>query len=56
MATDPVCGMYVDEATSRLTAVVRGRTYYFCSDECKVSFDKEPTKYTAKAPSTSNSR
>ncbi len=38
MATDPVCGMYVDETTSKLTAVVRGRTYYFCSETCQETF------------------
>ncbi len=38
MATDPVCGMYVDESTSTLTAVVRGRTYYFCSETCRETF------------------
>ena len=38
MATDPVCGMYVDETTSKLTAVVRGRTYYFCSETCRETF------------------
>ncbi len=38
MATDPVCGMYVDEATSGLTTVVRGRTYYFCSETCLETF------------------
>ena len=38
MATDPVCGMFVDEATSTLTAVVRGRTYYFCAETCRETF------------------
>ena len=38
MATDPVCGMYVDERTAVLTAVVRGRTYYFCSETCLDTF------------------
>jgi Cu+-exporting ATPase len=38
MATDPVCGMYVDESTAVLTAVVRGRTYYFCSETCLETF------------------
>ena len=37
MATDPVCGMYVDEGT-HLTAVVRGRQYYFCSETCLEAF------------------
>ena len=37
MATDPVCGMYVDEGT-HLTAVVRGRRHYFCSETCLETF------------------
>jgi len=37
MATDPVCGMYVDEGT-HLTATVRGRKYYFCSETCLETF------------------
>ncbi|TLZ88513.1 MAG: heavy metal translocating P-type ATPase [Methanobacteriota archaeon] len=37
MATDPVCGMYVDEGT-HLTSVVRGRRYYFCSETCLEAF------------------
>ncbi len=38
MATDPVCGMYVDDTTSTLTAIVRGRKYYFCSETCLETF------------------
>jgi multidrug efflux pump subunit AcrA (membrane-fusion protein)/YHS domain-containing protein len=48
---DPVCGMEVDHAKAKAaghTAAYRGETYYFCSDECKVSFDKAPAKYAAK--------
>src|SRR5437867_1242005 len=37
MPTDPVCGMYVDEGT-HLTAIVRGRKYYFCSETCLETF------------------
>src|SRR2546428_712472 len=37
MATGPVCGMYVDEGT-HLTAVIRGRRYYFCSETCLEAF------------------
>src|SRR5438093_7343608 len=43
MAVDPVCGMYVDEATTTLKAVVGGRTYYFCSTTCLETF-LEPQK------------
>lgn len=38
MASDPVCGMYVDESTAELKAQVRGVTYYFCSESCMREF------------------
>ncbi len=47
--TDPVCGMELDENKAKAegkTATYNGRTYYFCSDECKRKFDKNPGKYT----------
>lgn len=37
MATDPVCGMEVDEK-SALSAVVGGKKNYFCSNECRDAF------------------
>ncbi len=39
MATDPVCGMHVDEKTTTLTSVRQGKTYYFCSNSCKTQFE-----------------
>jgi len=38
MAKDPICGMYVDEKTAELKAVVRGTTYFFCSKSCLDEF------------------
>lgn len=38
MATDPVCGMYVDETPKSLHATVDGRTYYFCAESCMQTF------------------
>src|SRR5487761_1347391 len=38
MATDPVCGMFVDESENSLHATVRGTTYYFCSAGCLRTF------------------
>jgi Cu+-exporting ATPase len=38
MAKDPICGMYVDEATAELKGQVRGGTYYFCSESCLHEF------------------
>jgi Cu+-exporting ATPase len=48
MAKDPVCGMNVDEKTAKLKSAYMGKTYYFCSQACKSSFDKNPTKYATK--------
>jgi Cu+-exporting ATPase len=42
MATDPVCGMAVDE-TSALRAERDGRTFYFCSERCRQKFLENPT-------------
>jgi Cu+-exporting ATPase len=38
MARDPVCGMYVDEEHAAFTTEVEGRTYYFCSEACMLTF------------------
>jgi P-type Cu+ transporter len=38
MPSDPVCGMFVEEAESTLHATVRGTTYYFCSQTCLKTF------------------
>jgi len=38
MATDPVCGMSVEEGPEALRLLRDNRTYYFCSGECLRSF------------------
>jgi len=48
VAKDPVCGMLVDEKTAKFKSENMGKTYYFCSQMCKTSFDKNPMKYTGK--------
>jgi membrane fusion protein, copper/silver efflux system len=51
MSVDPVCGMEVDEARAKAagkTSMYQGKTYYFCAEECKERFDKEPGKYVKK--------
>ncbi len=40
LATDPVCGMYVDEKSSTLATEREGRKYYFCSTNCKIQFER----------------
>ena len=54
-AKDPVCGMDVDEkkaAAINRTTAHSGRTYYFCSDDCKKRFDAEPMKFANGATAT----
>lgn len=38
MATDPICGMAVDEATAELKLLRDNRTYFFCSSHCLREF------------------
>lgn len=46
MAKDPVCGMEVDEKKAAATAEHMGKKYFFCSPHCKMTFEREPEKYT----------
>ena len=51
MSKDAVCGMSVDETKAGAagrTTKYSGKTYYFCSDECKRDFEKNPKKYTGR--------
>jgi YHS domain-containing protein len=45
MATDPVCGMNVDEKTAKYSSEYNGKQVYFCREACKNSFDIDPSKY-----------
>jgi len=45
MAIDPVCKMKVDEKKAKFKSEYQGKTYYFCSAQCKTDFDKNPKKY-----------
>jgi len=52
MAVDPVCGMQVNqqEAESKgRTGQYGGKSFYFCSDDCKQTFDKAPEQYARKS-------
>lgn len=51
MTTDPVCGMQVDEKTTQWKADYNGRTFYFCSTQCRDKFKANPEKYAAEAAS-----
>lgn len=50
MIKDPVCSSDLDqlESTQRgLTSDYMGRVYYFCSEECKARFDRDPSQFAA---------
>jgi YHS domain-containing protein len=44
-ATDPVCGMAVEEKKAAATVAHNGKTYYFCATACQTTFQKAPEKY-----------
>ena len=46
-ATDPVCGMSVDPATSPHHAEHAGQAYHFCSAGCRTRFAADPARYLA---------
>lgn len=37
--------MSVDEKKTKYTSELEGRTFYFCSANCKSDFDKDPHRY-----------
>jgi YHS domain-containing protein len=37
--------MMVDEKSAKWKSDHGGKTYYFCSEGCKRTFDKDPKKY-----------
>jgi Cu+-exporting ATPase len=45
MATDPVCGMTVDETSAAGKSVFDGRTFYFCSAHCLRAFEANPQPF-----------
>lgn len=42
---DPVCGMEKAKSEFKFTSQYKGKTYYFCSQNCKEMFDGEPRGY-----------
>jgi YHS domain-containing protein len=45
LARDPVCGMDVEIARAAASTDFDGRTYYFCTLQCKDDFERQPTMY-----------
>ncbi|WP_231189968.1 permease [Haladaptatus sp. DYF46] len=50
---DPVCGMEVNPEEADYSTEHDGKTYYFCSQSCKESFDPEEANTTIREQATS---
>ena len=50
MVNDPVCLMEFDPRQAKAVVEYEGRTYYFCSSECKEKFLQQPRIFLDKAP------
>jgi len=48
MVQDPVCKMIIEKEKAVVSVEYKGEIYYFCSEECKEAFLKNPEKYTVK--------
>lgn len=46
---DLVCGMMVDPETAPARATFEGKTYHFCTLECRDQFEARPAHYVARA-------
>jgi YHS domain-containing protein len=56
MAIDPVCKRQVEEKTAAGKSEYRGKPYYFCSDQCKQAFDRNPERYVNEKVRTAGGR
>lgn len=43
---DPVCGMMIEPDDAVASVEHEGKTYYFCSQDCKEAFEEDPESYT----------
>lgn len=55
MERDPVCDMEVDPKSAPKSEF-QGKTYYFCSLQCKQAFDENPKEYVDKERELSKRR
>ena len=45
MTRDPVCGMELEDSKIVARSTYLGCSYAFCSEACKIEFDKNPRQY-----------
>ncbi|MEW6054426.1 MAG: heavy metal translocating P-type ATPase [Nitrospirota bacterium] len=47
--TDPVCKMTIEDKDAAGTSSYKGKTYYFCAEQCRDDFEKAPEAYLGEA-------
>lgn len=47
---DPVCGMTVVPGVKDIIANIDGEIYYFCAEDCRRSFERNPQKFLDPKP------
>jgi YHS domain-containing protein len=47
LATDPVCGMRINQLYAAAQSEFDGQTYYFCLEDCLKKFVRDPRQYLA---------
>lgn len=47
--TDPVCKMTIEDKDAAGTSSYKGKTYYFCAEQCRNDFEKAPEAYLGEA-------
>jgi YHS domain-containing protein len=55
LVVDPVCGMVLNQQCVAAQSEYRGKTYYFCVDNCRKKFAQDPERYLV-APQTNLAR
>ena len=55
-ATDPICGMQVDERTAAGSSVFEGSNYYFCSAGSKKNYEANPSANVGTPPAGDTKR
>jgi len=48
MSRDPVCKMEINESEAKISAEYNGKKYFFCAEQCKLEFQKNPAGYVSK--------
>lgn len=53
---DPICGMTIESGTAAGQTPHDGRIFYFCSAQCKLQFDADPSRHAGNARSSPTDR